>query len=56
MQVCFVASGKLSVKIQGKDFKLGPHGLVKINPGVSATAENWHYVDAKVQITAIVVD
>ncbi|TPX08680.1 uncharacterized protein E0L32_009869 [Thyridium curvatum] len=56
MQVCFVASGKLSVKIQGKDFKLGPHGLIKINPGVSVTVENWHYVDAKVQITAIVVD
>jgi hypothetical protein len=48
---CFVASGKLKIKIDGEpEFTIGPHGHFKVRPGVACSAQNRLYTSAVLHI------
>lgn len=53
LRTCSVASGKITVKISGKEFLLGQHGMFVVHPGQQCTVENRLYVDAIIHCTTI---
>ncbi|KAI1496845.1 hypothetical protein F5X99DRAFT_399090 [Biscogniauxia marginata] len=53
LRLCSVASGKAKVKIAGQEFDMGPHGLFKVSPGISATAMNMLYIDVTIHVSVM---
>lgn len=53
LRVCYVAEGKLHVKLGEQRFDIGRRGTFKIAPGEVCVAENRHYGDAEVSCTTI---
>ncbi|KAI1638470.1 hypothetical protein F4809DRAFT_600124 [Biscogniauxia mediterranea] len=51
LRLCSVASGKVKVKIAGQEFDMGPNGMFKVTPGVTATAMNMLYIDVTVHVS-----
>jgi hypothetical protein len=46
MSTCSVAAGKVRVKVQEREFYIGPNGMFKINKGLQCTVENPLYIDS----------
>lgn len=53
MRVCYVAEGKLRIKMGSAILDIGRRGTFKIAPGQSCVAENRQYDDAEISCTTI---
>jgi glyoxylate utilization-related uncharacterized protein len=53
LRTCSVAAGKVKVKLEGKEFHLGPHGLFVVRPGQVCTVENRLYGHAVLHCTTV---
>ncbi|KAK0710084.1 hypothetical protein B0T26DRAFT_724017 [Lasiosphaeria miniovina] len=54
IRVCTVAKGKVRVEVAGEpQFTVGPRGMFRINRGTACSVQNWCYVDAILQVTAV---
>lgn len=53
LRICYVAAGKVLVKMGGEKFRQGPNSSLVIRPGKTCTVENRSYVDAVVHCTTI---
>ncbi|KAI9149578.1 hypothetical protein HJFPF1_11633 [Paramyrothecium foliicola] len=53
LRICYVASGKVLVKMGDETFRQGPNSSLIIRPGKTCTVENRFYVDAVVHCTTI---
>jgi hypothetical protein len=48
-----VAAGKVRVKLGEEKFVVGPHGLIKVKPGVGCAVRNGVYLDAVVHTVVL---
>lgn len=53
VRLCSLAVGKISVKMAGRSFAVGPQGLLKIGGGVECAVQNKLYSDAVLHVCAI---
>lgn len=54
IRICTVANGKVRVDVAGEpQFTVGPRGMFRINRGTACSVQNWCYVDAILQVTAV---
>lgn len=53
LRICSIATGKVKVKMHGKEFTIGPNGMFKVGPGVECTAMNLLYVDTTIHISVL---
>ncbi|KAI5927521.1 hypothetical protein F4810DRAFT_648170 [Camillea tinctor] len=53
LRLCSVASGKVKVKVAGQEFDMGPNGMFKVSPGVTATAMNMLYIDVTIHVSVM---
>lgn len=53
LRICYVAQGKLNVRMGNKKLEIGRRGTFKISPGSTCIAENRQYDDAEISCTTI---
>lgn len=57
MRLCSIASGKLTVHMDGEDpFTIGSHGMFRILPDSGCLVENEIYDDVTLHVTSIKVE
>jgi hypothetical protein len=53
LRICYVASGKVLVTIDEKEFCIGAHGMWRIRPGEKCVGTNLNYAEALVHVTTV---
>ena len=56
LRVCSVAAGKVRVKVGGKSFSIGAHGMWRIRAGEKCILANRHYSEAVIHVSTINAD
>ena len=51
LRVCSIASGKVRVKMDEKEFVIGPNGMFKVRSSSACTVENRLYVDSVIHVS-----